>query len=145
VWAIRVVEAGVANQEVIQDLAVQQGGLHDPRDVGERDVSVPDALRVDHDDRSVLALIETSRCVGSCEVLEADPFELSLEGVPQVLGAHCGTRTSGVSGRSAVATNEEVLRVGRHGGSGLGVRCLKWKRTILLVSLILIMSMGVVM
>src|SRR5262249_5580838 len=114
VGAIGVVQAGVGDQEVIEDLPPDEGLLDDPGHVLGRHAAVPDPLGVDHDGRAVLALIEAARVVGAGERPEAGLLQGLLEGVAQVLLALGVAAAALVAGLADVAADEDMVREGRH-------------------------------
>lgn len=63
VWAAFGINARLGQAQALDGSTRHQVLLHDLRSVGRLHVAVPDCLRVDHDDRTVLALIETERLV----------------------------------------------------------------------------------
>jgi hypothetical protein len=58
------VQAPVSQLQALYWFAADYVGLDDFVDVGLGNVSVPDGVRIDHQIRAVLALIETARLVG---------------------------------------------------------------------------------
>jgi hypothetical protein len=59
------VEAIVSQLQPLDWLAADYVGFDDFLDIGLGDVPIPNGLRIDDDGRTVLALIETARLVGS--------------------------------------------------------------------------------
>jgi hypothetical protein len=115
VWTVGVVQAIIGDDEVIENLTADQGLGDDPRHIVGPDAAVPDGLRIDHDDRTMLALIETAGLVDSRPTPEPGPFQFLLEGVPQGLRAGWIARTSRVPRLPHVAANEHVMSKGWHG------------------------------
>ena len=70
-FARRCIEAGVGQHQTLDRSAADNVGLDNFIDVGFGHVSIPNALRIDHQIGSVLALIEAARLVGSHPSLEA--------------------------------------------------------------------------
>lgn len=60
---IWVVQAGLIDQQVGEDFPAHECRLDDARNVVKLHAAVPDALRVNHHGRPVLALVETPRVV----------------------------------------------------------------------------------
>src|SRR4051794_5702837 len=74
-----IIQAGVRDQEVVEDLAADQRLRHDSRNVVDRDVTVPDPLGIDHHRGTMLALFQAARLIGSGQEAEAPLLELLLE------------------------------------------------------------------
>ena len=70
-FAIGIVEAVRADQQIVQNSIVQDRFFNDARNIFDFDVTVEDPLRVNRDTRTVLALIETAGRVGSDQRAES--------------------------------------------------------------------------
>ena len=66
-------------------LAVHQMAIDNLVDIGGGDPAVPDAVRIDHHRRAVLALVETARLVGADAAVQAVFGQRLLEGLLQAL------------------------------------------------------------
>ena len=106
VW---IVETAFRNQEIVQDLPLQDGLADDPGDIRERDLAVPDTLRVDHDGRAMLALIETTSVIGPGQRAEPGFPELDLERVAERLAAFGVTTSPFVAGLSNISADKNVV------------------------------------
>src|SRR3954469_21003463 len=82
VW---VIQAGVGDQEVGEDLATDQRLRDDPRHVLDLHPAVPDAQGIDDDRRPVLALLEASRLVRPDQRAQPGLLHLGLECVAEGL------------------------------------------------------------
>jgi hypothetical protein len=111
---IGIVQAGLVNQQVVEDLPSQDRPGDDPGDVLDGDLPVPDSLGINHDGRPVLALIEAARVVGSGQQAETRLPELDLEGILECLGAVGVAATPLVAGLANIAADENVMSKGRH-------------------------------
>ena len=112
--AVAVVEALGADEQIVQNSIVQDRFFNDPRNIFDLDVTVKDALRVNHDARPMLTLIETPSRVRSHERPQPACFHLGLERIPQRLGPLWITAPARVSWSSLIATNKQMMRERRH-------------------------------
>ena len=92
------VDATLRQAQALDGTVARNVGLNDLGDVGELYVSVPDALGIDHDGRTVLALVEASGFVSADGGLQPAEGELSLKG-PLEIGAVGGIEASARGGR----------------------------------------------
>lgn len=120
---IRIVQTGIRDQEVVENLAANQRLRDDPRNVIDRDMTVPDPLGIDHDCGSMLALFQATRLIGSCQGAEAPFLELFFEGVAEGLRPLGIAAPAFVSGRADVAANENVVSERGHIRSRLPIEC----------------------
>src|SRR5205814_5027278 len=104
------VELVVGDPQIFEHAAVDDCFFDDPRDVGELDAAVPDGLRINHDGRTELALIEAAGRIGSHQRLEAAALDFFLEGLAQRLAAVSVTTAAAVARLAAVGANENVVR-----------------------------------
>ena len=74
------VQAACGQAETLDRPAVDEVFGDDLFDVFEVDKAIPDGLGIDHDNRAVLALVETASLVGADDVLETGIFDGVLEG-----------------------------------------------------------------
>ena len=82
-WLVRAmlgVEAGCGQAQTFHGAAVDEVLCDDFLHVFQLDEAVPDSLGIDHDRRTMLALVEAAGFVGADEVLEAGIFDGVLEG-----------------------------------------------------------------
>lgn len=70
--------------------------------------TVPDGLRIDHHDLTVIALIETTRIVGTNLSFQSQAFDLFLEGCPQL--GRIVLAIPQMLGRLAFIADENVMR-----------------------------------
>ena len=76
--------------------------------------AVPNALRVDHHGRAVLALLQAAGVIGTRQGPEAGLLELILECVAEGLTAIRVATTSLVAGVPDIAADEDMVRKSRH-------------------------------
>src|SRR5262249_23143517 len=67
VGAIRIIQAGICDQQVVDDLAPKDRLGHDPTNVLDRHMAVPDSSGINHHGRSMLTLVQAARVVGPHE------------------------------------------------------------------------------
>jgi hypothetical protein len=79
VFARGSVEAGIGKSEALDQLAAEDVRFNDLLDICFRNVSVPDCVWVDHDVRTMLALIEAARLIGANFSFQAAFCQLLLE------------------------------------------------------------------
>ncbi len=103
------IEALVGKYESFDGFSVHDVGFDDFLHVGSRDPSVPDAIGIDHDRGSVLALVETSRHVGAHSFLEPPQSEFLLEQELQFGLARRIAASARMSSFALIATDEEML------------------------------------
>src|SRR5271166_3452990 len=84
---VGIVQAAFGNQEIIEDFSSQDRFGDDPGYVFGGDPAIPDSLGIDHDGRSVLALVEAARMIGPGQGPESGLPELELEGILERLEA----------------------------------------------------------
>lgn len=75
----RCIQAAFGQPQAFYWLAADYVGVDDFFDVGLGYVSVPDGLGIDHEVRAVLALIQTSRLIGTDFAFEAALGEFLFE------------------------------------------------------------------
>lgn len=103
------IEAFVGKDETLDGLAVDDVGFDDLVDIGGGDASVPDAIGIDDDGGSVLALIEASRHIGAHAFLETAQREFLLEEELELGLARGIAATARMSSLALIAANEEML------------------------------------
>jgi hypothetical protein len=122
----------VGDYEVVQDFAPQDSLGHDPRNVFNSHVSVPDSLRVDHHGGAMFALLKAAGMVGPSQQTESSRLELFLEGLAQLLTPLRIAAAPRVAGRPDVPANEDMMRKRWHfqplAGSKAAVRGAKSTR-----------------
>jgi hypothetical protein len=82
---------------------------YDLVDVFELDEAIPDGLGIDHDDWTVLALIEASGLVGADYVLEPSLFYGVFEGILELLAVAWKTAGTGCRAVALVGADEEMM------------------------------------
>ena len=102
------------HQETLDDLALHDVALHDLGHVGFRAHPVPDALWVDHDARSVLAMVQASGFVGPHGALQPEPVYLLLKESLEPLGYVVGAAPAWVPLGPLVDTDENVMLEAGH-------------------------------
>ena len=75
----RGIQALVLQPESFHRTSSHDVGFNDLVNITQRDSSVPDCLRIDHDIGPMLALIETARVIGAHSALQSALGELLLE------------------------------------------------------------------
>ena len=108
------IEAGVGQAEAFYRTAVEEVLGDDFLDVFDVDEAVPDGLGVDHDDGTVLALIEAARLVGSDMVLETGVLDGVLEGGFEFFTAIRKAAWTRGAFIALVGANEDVVVKFRH-------------------------------
>lgn len=111
---VGIVQAAFGNQEIIEDFSSQDRFGDDPGYVFGGDPAIPDSLGIDHDGRSVLALVEAARMIGPGQGPESGLPELELEGILERLEARRVAATPLVARVADVTADENVVREGRH-------------------------------
>ena len=109
VLARRGVDATLGQAQAIDGTVTRNVGLNDLGDVGKLYVSVPDALGIDHDGRTVLALIEASGFISADGGLQPAKGELSLKRPLEIGGAGGIAAAARVAARALVAAYEDVF------------------------------------
>lgn len=111
---VGIVQAAFGNQEIIEDFSSQDRFGDDPRNVFGGDPAIPDSLGIDHDRRSVLALVEAARMIGPGQGPESGLPEFELESILERLEARRVAATPLVARVADVTADENVVREGRH-------------------------------
>ena len=111
-----VVQTRVGDSQFLDHLAVQNRAIDDTLHILHMDMAVPDALRINDNCGTVLALIHTAGVVGSNAAGEAAAFDLALKGSAEFLAGIGVAATSGMTGWPGVSTNEKMMGIGRHQG-----------------------------
>ncbi len=112
--AVAVVEAFGADKQIVQNSIVQDRFFDDARNVFDFDVPVENTLRVNRDTRPMLALVQTSRRVGSHERPQPARFDLRFEDIPQRFRAFGIAAPARMAGRTLIAADEYVVRERGH-------------------------------
>ena len=102
-------------QEPLNRPAADDVLLHDFVDVSFGDVGVPDVVRIDHDVRALLALIEAAGLVCAHPPRQAVLGERLLEGLVQGAATVGIAAAARMSGRPLVGAHEEMPFEGCHG------------------------------
>jgi hypothetical protein len=108
------VQAVVGQQQTLDGFAADDVRLDDFVEVSFGDVSVPDGIRIDHDIRTVLALIEATGLIGAHFALKAAFREFLLEQLLQLRLAAGIAASPRASRRALVAAHENVFFEFRH-------------------------------
>ena len=108
----------IGHEQALDNFPLHHVTFHDFRHIGFGPHPIPDAFRVDDNAGAVLAVIQTAGLVRSYRTLQAQPLDLFLEKGLQPLGPLVGATASRVAFRALVHTDKEVMRKGRHSGSG---------------------------
>jgi hypothetical protein len=109
VGALLDVEADVGEAQALDRTAVEEMLRDDFFDVFDVDEAVPNGLRIDNNDRTVFALVETARFVGPDVVFEAGVLDGILEGGFKLFAAaRKAARTVGAF-VAFVGANEDVV------------------------------------
>jgi hypothetical protein len=103
------IEAFVGKDQTLDGFAVHDVGFDDLVDIGGGDASVPDAIGIDDDGGSVLALVEASRHIGAHAFFETAQREFLLEEELQLGLARGIAAAARMSGFALIAANEEML------------------------------------
>jgi len=111
---VGIVQAAFGNQEIIEDFSSQDRFGDDPGYVFGGNPAIPDSLGIDHNRRSVLALVEAARMIGPGQGPESGLPELELESILERLEARRVAATPLVARVADVTADENVVREGRH-------------------------------
>src|SRR5271157_2489269 len=111
---VGIVQAAFGNQEIIEDFSSQDRFGDDPGYVFGGDPAIPDSLGIDHDGRSVLALVEAARMIGPGQGAKSGLPEFDLESFLERLEARRVAATPLVARVADVTADEYVVREGRH-------------------------------
>jgi len=111
---VGIVQAAFGNQEIIEDFSSQDCFGDDPGNVLGGDPAIPDSLGIDHDVRSVLALVEAAGMIGPGQGTESGLPEFDLESFLERLEARRVAATPLVARVADVTADEYVVREGRH-------------------------------
>jgi len=111
---VGIVKAAFGNQEIIEDFSSQDCFGDDPGNVLGGDPAIPDSLGIDHDGRSVLALVEAAGMIGPGQGAESGLPEFDLESFLERLEARRVAATPLVARVADVTADEYVVREGRH-------------------------------
>ena len=103
------VDATVGQAQALDGTVARNVGLNDLGDVGESYISVPDALGIHDNGRTMLALVEASGFVSADRGLQPAEGELSLKGSLELGGTRGIAASARVAVRSLVAAYEDVF------------------------------------
>ena len=112
--AVGIVQTAFGNQEIVEDFSSQDRFRDDPGNVLEGDSAIPDSLGIDHDGRSMLALVEAARVIGPGQSAEAGLPEFDLESILERLEPLGVAAAPLVARITNVTADENVVREGRH-------------------------------
>ena len=104
----------VRHEQSGDDLAIQNMPFHDLCDVGFRTDPVPYSLRIDHDARTQLAMVQTAGLIGSNRAFDSQPLHLFFKEGMQSLRSLIGTAPARVAFRSLIDTDKNMMGEGRH-------------------------------
>jgi hypothetical protein len=125
--AIGIVEAIVGDQEIVEDLAIDDGTGDDPGDILGRDRPIPDALGVNDHDRPVLALVEAAGVIGPGGPGDPGLVEFLLEEVAERLTARGIAASTRVVGIASVAADEDLVSERGHFSSWSRKQSVQWR------------------
>jgi hypothetical protein len=112
------IQTGVGQHQTLDRFTTDDVRFNNLIHVGLGDVSIPDGIWIDHEIRSVLALIETARLVGADLALEATFRQFLLEEFLQHRLAGGIAASPRTSRRTPVAADENVFfELGHEEGS----------------------------
>jgi hypothetical protein len=111
------VEAGVGEQQPLDEAAVEEMLADDLRHIFQVDKAVPDSVGIDHDDRPVLTLVEAAKLVRPDFALQSGVLDGVLERALQLRAAFAGAAWPGGVFLPLVSTDEEVVLKLRQDGS----------------------------
>ena len=115
--ASRGVDTFLAHSQALDWLSAYDVGIDDFIDIIERDMSVPDCLGIDHEIRTMLALVQASRLVGADASTQPSLRQLLLESLLQFRVSVRITTSSRMSRDPLVPANKNVLLKSGHGNS----------------------------
>jgi len=81
-FALRVQHA-IVDKQVIEDSPANDGFFNNPGHIANRNVAIPDALRIDHHHRAAFALVEAASFVRADQRRQSAAFNFSLQTVAQ--------------------------------------------------------------
>jgi hypothetical protein len=103
------VETGVGEAQALNGTVVEEVFGDDLGDVFDVDEAIPDGLGVDHDDRTVFALVEAAGFVGPDVVLEAGFLDGVFEGRFELFAAAGKAAGTGGAFVAFVGADEDVV------------------------------------
>jgi hypothetical protein len=111
---VGIVQAALGNQQIVEDLPSQDGLGDDSRDVVDRDLAIPDPLRINHHGWTMFALVKAASVIGAGESTETRFLELGLESTPERLTTLGVAATPFMAGLANVSADENVMGKSRH-------------------------------
>lgn len=93
---------------------MQDRFFEDSRNIFNFDVTVEDALRINHNARSVFTLIETAGRVGSDKWSQAACFDFCLKGIAQRFRSFRVATPARMTGYALIAADKKMMCEGRH-------------------------------
>jgi hypothetical protein len=119
VWAMFGVQACIGQPETLDWPTVEEVFRDDFLYVADVNEAVPDSLGIDHDDRTVLTLVEATRLVGADVVLEASFPDRVLESGFEFPAAGWKAAGAGSTFVALIRADEDVMVEFRHCFSSL--------------------------
>jgi hypothetical protein len=110
----RIIEAGINDQEIVQNLAFHDRLLDDSWYVFDRHLPIPNPLGIDHDGRPMLALIETASAIGSHQRASPDATEFLLKRIAKRGFATGIAGAARMIGSALIATDKQMACKGWH-------------------------------
>jgi len=120
VGAGAVVQALIGNAEPLHGVASDKVLADNLVGVGRGHVAVPDSLGIDHDHRSMLALVKASGLVDADFCSQASFFGELLEPGMDLALALRGAGAAGSASGTLVGTHKDMMLVRRHDGGPRG-------------------------
>ena len=108
------VQARIGQPQTLHRATVQQVLLDNLAHVADTDKAVPDGVGIDHHDRAMLALVQTSQFIGADLALQSGFFDGVLECALQLGAALIGAAWPGGALIAFVDAKQEVVLELRH-------------------------------
>jgi hypothetical protein len=109
VWAMLSVKARVGEHETLDRAAMQQMLTHNLRNIFRVDEAIPDGLRIDDYDGTVLALVETASFVGADFSFQSGVLDGILESSLDLFASLTGTAGAGGVFVPLVGADKEMM------------------------------------
>jgi hypothetical protein len=103
------INAGIGQNQPFDRLSAQNVGFDDFIHVGDRNSAIPDRIRINHDIRPVLALVQTAGFIGPYPVFQPALGKFLFEDPLQLAGPTWITAGSGTTFWPLVDADENVL------------------------------------
>lgn len=111
----------IGHEKTFDDFAFQDVTFDDLCNIGFSSHPVPDALRINHDAWSILAMVQTAGLIGAHDAFEADALHFFLEEGMQAFRALIRAASARVFLRSLIDTDKDMPLEASHSLTDIGV------------------------